>query len=317
LLRQRLPDGSAGRSRYYLQVIGCDSEELVADAGLTRKKRHHFRPVLHLRHFVDATGQLWVHDKTSAVRPFQQTPANVGFEKNLYALEGGPDGGTDAFEDWLAQWVDGPAAIALSKAAVDKHLTTSERSSLAAFIAAQDLRTPKARDIITSLFESGLKAEWTKWEREPESLADAIRSDSGTSYSPQEIVELLGEFEFRVTNNAWLGFAQDMLNKLAKRLYAMSWSYARAPDDEEFITTDIGVAKCSGRLRFLPWVLGFVGGRDVWVFPLTPDAALVLSAGGPAQTGRATPNGLAAANSRLWEDAERFIYARSKLGATD
>ncbi len=281
--------------------------------GTTRKKRHHFRPILHLRHFVDATGQLWVHDRSGAVPPFQQIPDNVGFEKDLYVPEGGADAGTDAFENWLAEHVDGPAAAPLAKAVAAQPLSRSERSSLAGFIAAQDLRTPRARDLITALFHAGLQEEWKKWEHDPQSLADAIRKDSGTSYSADEIRDLLSEYDFRVTRDAWLGVAQDMLNKIAKKIYGMTWSYGRAPDGAEFITTDIGIAKCSRPAQFVPWELGFAGQREVWVFPLSPEATLVLSPRGRGHAGTLKGEWVRAANARLLADAHRFVYSRSKL----
>src|SRR5437667_3230524 len=184
---------------------------------MNRKKRHHFRPRLHLRHFADATGRLWIHDRTGIVAPFRQTPENVGYENLLYTPEGGPDAGTDAFENWLADAIDSRAATPLAKAAAGRPLDRAERSSLAAFIAVQDLRTPRARDLVTALFHAGMQKEWSRWEQEPHSLAEAIKRDSGAeaikrdsgvTYTPDEIRELLGEYSFQVTKDAWLDFAQ-------------------------------------------------------------------------------------------------------------
>src|SRR4051812_24455991 len=111
-----------------------------------RRSRDHYRPVLHLRHFANESGLLWAYDRSGGAAAFRQIAPNVGFEKGLYTITEPPDGDPGAFETWLASAIDGPAAPVIQKASESAELTRAERSTLAAFIAAQDLRTPRAKD---------------------------------------------------------------------------------------------------------------------------------------------------------------------------
>src|SRR2546425_12860198 len=107
---------------------------------MSRDSRDHYRPVLHLRHFADESGLLWAYDRSGTAAPFRQIAPNVGFEKGLYTIVEPPGEDPGAVEAWLRDKIDGPAAAPLEKAATSRELTRAERSLLAAFIAAPDLR---------------------------------------------------------------------------------------------------------------------------------------------------------------------------------
>lgn len=283
-----------------------------------RKSRDHYRPVLHLRHFTDEAGLLWVHDRSGLAAPFQQIPPNVGFEKGLYTIVEPPDEDPGAFESWLADKIDGPAADVLEKAAGARELTRAERSVLAAFIAAQELRTPRAKDRVLSLYRAGFDRQWEDWRSRPHELAAAIARDSGTIYAPEEIVEMLGEYQYEVTSDAWLDFLGSMVNKVGQRLHSMRWLRAYAPQGVEFVTSDVGIVKCQGRPNaFTSWDMGFTGGRDIWIFSLKPEVALVIApAGGPSLSGPSRPEWVRAVNEHMWDDAYRWVFSRNAISSS-
>ncbi len=263
-----------------------------------RNARDHYHPALHLRHFTDANGVLWAHDRTNITAPFRQIAPNVGFEKGLYTILDPADGNAAAFEAWLAHKVDGPAANALESAASAPALGPPERSALSAFIAAQDLRTPRARERVLALYRAGLRRQWADWRSRPQELADAIANDSGTRYTTEQVLEMLEEHDFDVSTNAWLDFFGGMVNKIARRLFNMRWLRAYAPDEVPFITSDVGIVKCRGGAdSFVEWDMGFIDGRDIWVFPVKPDVAVVIAAGdGPGMSGPSNPKWARAVN---------------------
>jgi uncharacterized protein DUF4238 len=203
----------------------------------------------------------------------------------------------------------------LEKAATSRELTRVERSVLAAFIGAQDLRTPRSKDRVLSLFRAGFDQQWADWRSRPQELAAAIARDSGTLYAPEEILEMLGEFQYEMTPNAWLDFFGSMVNKVAQRLHGMRWLRGYAPEGVEFVTSDVGIVKCHGRAdAFTTWDMGFTGGRDIWIFPLKPEVALVIApAGGPSLSGPCRPEWVRAVNKHMWDDAYRWVFSRKTI----
>ena len=284
---------------------------------MTRRDKDHYRPVLHLRHFTNHEGLLWAHDRSGKAEPFTQIAPNVGFEKGLYTILEPPDGDPSAFESWLADKIDGPAAAVLDKAAEAIALTRAERSILAAFIAAQDMRTPRAKDRVMSVYQLGFSKQWEDWRSRPEELAAAIARDSGTQYTPQEILELLDEFRAEPNSNAWLDMLGSLVNQVGKRLFEMRWLRAYTPRDVPFVTSDIGIVKCKGRPdNFVPWDMGFTEGRDIWVFPLKPEVSVVIMpAGGRGMSGPCRPEWVRAVNRHLWDDACRWVFSQTELPA--
>jgi len=283
---------------------------------LNRARRHHYRPAFHLSHFVDGSGRVWVHDCTGHARPFQQLPRNIAYEDWLYAPDQGPDPMSDEVEVWLATQVEAPAAAPLARAAEMRKPDNSERSSLALFIAVQDMRTPKARDLIVGFYHAVAQEQWDMWVRNPQILAEQMAHNSGTRFEPDTVASLLRQFSYRITKGAWLDFIRAFVHQTAERLHQMTWSVAPAPNGTEFITSDLGIAKFSGSpLAPKPWAIGFEGNRDVWVFPLTPTAALVLAPDAPvsAQPLPAAWPGLV--NRQLAQDARRFLYSRNRQPA--
>lgn len=152
--------------------------------GRPTKRRHHFRPILHLRHFAAADELVWVLDKSTG-KKFRQTPTNVGYETYLYAPEDGDRPHDDEVERWLERYIDRPAASVLHKLVAGTPITDVERVALAKLMAAQGMRTPKARDILVPLFQSGMEFQYVQWNEDVDGLIDAIHKDSGVRYSSE------------------------------------------------------------------------------------------------------------------------------------
>jgi hypothetical protein len=177
------------------------------------------------------------------------------------------------------------------------------------------MRTPRAKDQVLALYRAGLRDQWEKWRADPGGVAEAIAQDSGTRPSESEILEMLDAYEIEVTPNAWLESFQSWVNKAGQRIHGMSWMRAYAPAGNEFITSDVGIVKCRGRPDgFVGWDMGFIGGRDIWVFPLKAEVCLVIApAGGPSVSGTCKLEWIRAFNKHMWTDAYRWVFSRSPL----
>jgi hypothetical protein len=278
------------------------------------KERHHFRPVLHLGQFADDKGLIWTYDRLGKAKPFQQAPRNIGYERLLYSPKAEGAEPDDAVENWFEVNVDRPAGEVLKRAASGAVLDHKEGSILSRFIAAQDLRTPRVRDEIISLFQMGIDQQFENWRSDPASLQGAILRDSGKQLSIEELSACLVDTSVRVNNVAWFEFIVHQLEIAAERIFSMGWSVLYAPTGSEFLTNDIGIVKCLGRIdRPVQFTLGFAGGRTHWVFPLSPSAAFALLPTPGGVKAEASASWVAAINKQAVEDAYRFVYSRNRL----
>jgi hypothetical protein len=277
-----------------------------------RSKYHHYRPTLHLRHFADARKRVWVYDRQGAFEPCQQRITELRGENYLYAPEIGPDPRDDAWEQWLAREVDAPAAGPLRKALRNENLSGPERSALSGFIAAQDLRTPRARATVLQLFQAGIDDWYTGLASDLSRLRSEILETTGTEYSDEELQLYLETYTPQVTKPSWLDFMGGNLNRAGERIYYMGWRVVVAPPKFEFLTNDVGIVKFFGTFsQPVSYVLGWAAGRDHWLVPLSAQIALALAPAdrGPPRQGK--PEWIQRVNRQIVKDAWRFVYSHA------
>jgi hypothetical protein len=278
-----------------------------------RRARHHFRPILHLHHFADHAGLTFLYDKRGEQRTGQYHVKVLGAERYLYAPgEGGYDPRDDRIERWLADMIDGPAAEPLERTRRNLRLDNARRSRLAAYIAAQDMRTPAARDTLVPIFQRELNAWYAGLARDLPRLRKSILDATGVDYSESELGDAHRSYSVEVTKGVWLDFIRDNLNRAAARLHDSVWHVVRAPANYEFLTNDIGIVKFSASFkRPVNYVLGFFAARDRWLVPLDPKAALAIGPGGDVTRIRAEPSWMDATNTQVVADAARFVYSKT------
>jgi len=271
--------------------------------------RHHFRPVLHLRHFADRDG-LYAYDKQGILRTSKYMPKAVGAEKYLYSPEDGPEPHDDYVETWLARTVDGPAARALEAARRGLRLHNLQRSRLALYVAAQDMRTPLARDHVVGAFQRGLDAEYANLTEDLPSLRQSIRRATGTRYTLARLRELADDHSLECNKGVWLEFILRNVTRVGEILRGKNWYLVRAPSPYEFLTSDLGIVKFAKSFRRpVGYSFGFSAGRQRWLMPLDPKTSLAI---GPTSDSVAvTPAWLQAVNDQIVADAARFVYSRT------
>ena len=270
------------------------------------RKRHHYRPAFHLRHFAGADGRLWVHHRFGGARPQPAAPQAVGFETFLYAPgEGTEAPRSDVFERWLSDAVDGPAAGPIARVAAGGEPSDArERLAIARFIAAQDLRTPAMRDLLVNVFQQGLEAEW------PDVVARSLAA-LGMNVDAESVSTAAEIYAPRVTNAAWLDFMRGNLNRVAYRLACSPWTVLTAPRRYDWLTSDFGIVKfVGGFAQPAPWRPGWAENADHWVVPVSSRVALAIAPNVAPARAEARPAWLKAVNQRLALDARGFVAAR-------
>ena len=241
-------------------------------------------------------------------------------EKYLYAPgatdDAGRDPKDDAFEKWLADEIDGPAASVISKiteGASIESLTNDERHALADFLAVLDVRTPKIRDVLVPAFRERLWDTVTDVKDTQLGLRQrGVRRTKGDIARVQraESNRIVEEF----AKPAWLKFIARIRGRARVSLKSFSWSLVHSNRDEQFITNDIGVAKTDGSLaRLLPWTPGISEGRIQWIVPLSPAFAMVLARTKVVDEELAVSTLTSRVNQQLISDAHRYVFARSEL----
>lgn len=284
-----------------------------------KSKRHHFNPRRHLERFTDAHGCVLVYDLEGVLspNPLPQKPASTGFEKWLYSPEGQGDSKDDVLEVWLANMIDGPGASVITKLIDDGELTESEFVAMGNYLAAQDLRTPSARDWFLHTAQTIADRKTTEFPAIRSRLAARLRA-AGKVITDAELDAWegalgAGTVRFEVQKAMWLEYVQTtvpVMGDLIARV--LTWTAVHAPEGTEFLMSDAVITK--GTIGFstsLAYQPGFRTGTE-WVFPLTPTTALWVRRENPA-----TPTPVLDTawcdnvNRRTVEQARRFVYARS------
>jgi hypothetical protein len=250
------------------------------------RRDNHYTPKFHLRRFVDSTdrhGRIWVYDRTKPYngQPKLRYPSQVAKEYDLYVRTGGQGIVDDALERWFSEEIDGPGVRAVAELILSGPgpLPLSSRRDIARFLAAQDLRTPAARDWIN--------AELRGQNR---SITDAE------------------------TRDAWISTLRTEPEELALKVEQSGWKVIRAPDGVSFLTPDIGLVKVLKNIHspveYSPGWTDAAGGYRHWVFPLDPGALLFISPGiADGVVKRASPKACRAINMRILEQAHRYVFA--------
>jgi hypothetical protein len=220
----------------------------------------------------------------------------------------------DALENWFEVNVDRPAAEVLKRAIATDTLDHIDGSIVSRFIAAQDMRTPKARDELVALFQMGMDQQFAQWKADPSELRAAILRDSGEDIPAEALAVHLADTSVIVNNVAWFDFIVAQIDVAARRLFEMGWSLLHAPAGTAFLTNDVGIIKCLGRIdRPCPFVLGFAAGRTHWVFPLSAEVAFAILPTPGGVHGEASAAWVSAINAQTIADAQRFVYSRTPL----
>ncbi len=284
-----------------------------------RRNKHHFLPRHLLEHFARDDGQLYVYDRKDRWSHRLDIPERLAVEKHLYSPEAtddlGRDPKDDAVEVWLADNIDGPAALPISKLVSGSDLQSlgsDETHAIANFLAIQDLRTPRVRDLMVKwLGDAGREAILDHKRTRRELFRQGIRTSLGEirRMARKHVESIVGE----QAKPGWLDYLKESRPIARVNVKGRRWSIVDAPEGEEFLTSDLGIVKSIlGPHQPVPWYPGTAQFREHWLVPISPRRAIALSPHqAPDPIG--TPEIVRITNRQIIADARRYVYSRAPV----
>jgi hypothetical protein len=248
----------------------------------------------------------------SGAEPFCTGPNGVAVEGRLYSLAADDEPADDAFEQRLAQHVDGPTAPLFEKLVREGTLTGDERLQFAYYLALQEFRTPRMRDLVKGMTSQIMNGVLEHLASDPENFKK-IGAPLPVGLG-EEILDAIrtGGIVAEATNAAWLQLVTAPL-ELAPTIAELDWAVATAPGDIEFITTDTPIVKVLVDRSVPPQ---FAGG---WCSPsaestlaLDPSHVLVIRPEGLNGHSPAPRRWMMDVNARACRQAHRFVISRRR-----
>ena len=300
-----------------------------------RKLDHHFVPRLYLEGWSDAEKKVWVHRllvPDDRVPPWRRRSVRgIAYHRHLYTRRvDGRD--LDEMERWLDREFETPAGEPIRKLRSGRDLTEEDWRRIAAFVAAQDLRTPSSylemrerwsRDLpglMNQVLERGvrdLKRGKLK-ERRPDAGLENPRGIFDVRIEHPEVPgddQAIIHAEVTIGRALWLEGMKRLLTSTAGILERHHWSIAEPADDTEWFTSDHPVVKLNyheeGRYDFKG---GWGSAGTEILFPISPRLLLYT------QIGEKRPRRFQFSRIQtltiqriLAERAFRFVFAARKI----
>ena len=279
--------------------------------------RQHYVPQFLLRNFADSEGRLRLFDKQTD-RVFCASPAKVAAECGFYDYRNS-EGRTDTFEGAMSQ-LDDQAAEAVAhlvdQRRVDR-LLDEERYVLAAFAAAQLVRTPSLRLSVTHTAEE-LTDKLGRWAKAVQERVDAGDFEPPFSLSTGEgmSLEQLEQFSENDARLVSLKLIQHSVPQCASILLQKWWFLVAAPEGAAFYCSDNPLLLHNERQT--PFGGLGIGQRGIEIYlPLSSRLTLCMFSPELAREFRdvdsttlmeASESGMEFQNSLQVNRAERFLF---------
>ena len=267
-------------------------------------KRHHYRPQVHLRHFADKTERIYCYDALTS-KCFVTDIINVGIEGRLYAITNDPSVAEDAFEKWLATYVDGPVGDAF-KNVVNRSQTfvDVDRIAIARFAVAQIFRTP---DMKATFLDEARRAM-----RDNMYMLKADAKQAMGATSSEEEIAAVDNLTVSVNDEAWLDVIAKGVAKHTETVFNMVWSVVEAPPHFEWISNDHGLVRLGNiELEPLPLAKNVKHGSPSVFLPVSDRFGIAMMRDDRSISQRNFSQWARKVNRMLVYDAQRFVYSKS------
>jgi hypothetical protein len=254
---------------------------------------YHYVPQFYLRGF-ETDGRIWAYDKKSA-RRFPTQVKSVANETGMYS---------DDLESFLANEVEGPANLAITKVRGQEQLSTDERLALAKYIVVLWKRVPKARDRalnqmpkVADEVHATLRAELDQMELANPEIGEQLQPLRA------QIAQIISKHQQNPAPELWYESLQSETGpRVVDALLSMRWTFL-CGDNVQFLTCDNPV--------FFFAHEGIGKPTSEVTFPLSSSMALWASRipGAAFEYQTVSPSGLREINRRTAYNASRFVYA--------
>lgn len=165
---------------------------------MSEPDKHHYLPVFYLNRWGSLDGKV-----TRYYRPHGPVvatpimPANTGFERGLYRLQGRTDGSQNAIEkQFMASVVDSPAAVAIQILIGRKQdqLTSEQRRDWVRFLMSLHVRSPEKVQHIVDEASRGLREALAENPKDYQAIRKSHHPPTLVEWAEQEAPELLTNF---------------------------------------------------------------------------------------------------------------------------
>jgi len=264
----------------------------------SRAKRHHLVAQSYLRRFADKREMVTVLDKRDG-REFSANIKNVAVEADFYTLEENGEK-SDAFEQFMATDVEGPAVSAFDRLTAEQFPpTTGDREVIAKFIGLQLVRGVAFREMHDRLAQAQAARKIPpRNEMPPEVFAELERA------AIEQFLALATSQKFRIETMI------TMAEKVVPLLMQRPWFLARTADAP---TSDSPVIPWIQKTKQAGFGIG-VAAADEIAMPVSPELVLVLGPRVGSPVGEQVIEGPAGWQKQFPDlvrgTARRYVYRR-------
>jgi len=294
--------------------------------------RHHYVPRFYLQLFVDPnvplieTDYVWeCHLRTGGIK--RRAPTNVATKTDYYKIPGVPDELAQTVEASFSQMESVTAPILRRFEKGDLTLEGQQRADFLFFLAFLAVRVPGFRNRIEGMYEEMAKEMATMSASHREHFVETMKralAHAGKPIPSDDEIEkqrqwTLNPDNYTIEANPVLSIMHG--HQLALELIypifdGMRWSFYKAPDGVEFITTDCPVSWYDPTPRPAFYSGHGLGMRGVEVtFPINPRTTLLGTHEGPGGVHDASVDQVLLFNLRKLYWTEEHAYAASESAA--
>ncbi len=250
-------------------------------------KKQHFVSQFYLRNFANPifSKNLCVYDLQEKCWQ-RRTTKGVGWSSYIFSMIEMDGQWTDAFDQFINENVENPAAPALKKLALREQLSEGDKKAVALFVAATIVRSPEMSRTVLGQHLESLSTEslaelehivriWCQWVDRP--------------YDSNAYAEFLKPSSFGaiwINSQHW-----------AQRILGWEWQVCTTSRDKPFIASDWPVFAQRGH------------GMSMVSFPVSSEVALVFIDGGKLNEERDHAHEVTAINCQTLSRALKFVVA--------
>jgi len=283
------------------------------------KKRHHYVPILHLKHFAgqQPAGQVWTYDAIEGTQR-SSTPENTAVEGHFYSFER-EDGTLDASIEDIYEKFESAAAPAYEELSKGRFPDDRGRSHFSEFLGTMFVRTPTWRRMAGELYSRHVQIMTYAYAVDDDAfdkLTAEVEASAGKTFSAEEkaaVRELMidpSKVKMTIAKHVTLnGF--ELADKLANIFHAMKWSIVESAKGY-FVSSDNPVVRTVDPATQHPIYGdgGFMNKTARVTFPLSPKRMLLLSWDGPNNVLRSSRREQTLGfNIERAKQSERYLYA--------
>jgi hypothetical protein len=289
---------------------------------MTRPKKQHFVPKLHLKHFVgcEPEGMIWTYDSvTGRVAP--SLPAETAAETNFYSVQNEKGEYLDQIEGWLSG-VESKASDPYGKLLRGEIPKGQQRADFATFMSSLFARSPAVRRLYGESLAANQEAQMAVLTATPERFESVLRRfeaetgpiDPDVRRKLYDFIRDKTKYTIEVSREVTLQ-ALTVSDRLQELFFEMGWMVLESKD-QHIITCDSPLTRTvpPETVDPLRGDAGFLNKRVQVTLPLSPTRCIMLRWRNDV-SGRLVSISKASArliNGQRAYYSERFLYAREK-----